>query len=150
MVGRTAPGRLLWVLFATLIATGCMSMDAHRAPDVDLQTLRTFHVVHREGDHRNLNEVIAEQLIEMGYEASSGSETDQLDGIDSIVTYSDSWWWDIIFFLAKLDIQLRDPATGQAVAWGNTVRDAATGYSAKKVTRELLEEILVSANERPL
>ena len=102
---------LIVCLFIILFFTGCAIVDlrSSQIPGSDLSSIDRLYVVHFEPDRRNLHHVIRDELIEMGFQAESGSGLKLPNDIDAIVTYEDRWYWDLTTYMLQLNIEIRNP-----------------------------------------
>lgn len=108
-----------------LLLTGCISTmgGAPLLPDQSTNQL-TYYVVRHDRDGRDLASDIAAALGERGLETSSGPSSATPDGIDRLVIYVDKWIWDVRMVLYELRIEVRDPATGAILGWGESVQSS--------------------------
>ena len=112
------------LLFTACIFSGCAITDLRSAtlPDADISQAKAFYVVWLDGDSRNLHEVIRDQLIDMGFQATAGPRANIPNNVDAVVTYTDRWFWDITNYLIQLNIEIRDPKTLYPLAVGESLR----------------------------
>lgn len=125
-----------------LVLSGCATMSSTRAPGVDLSNIRTIYVIKLLADGREINKVIADELSLLGYQATTGLETDIPQGVDATLTYQDRWMWDITMYMLRLNIQVRDPKTGALLAEGESYRPSLQRKEPNGMAREVLESIL--------
>jgi len=124
-----------------LLITGCATMEASKAPGVDLTRLKTFYVQKLPADQREIETIISDQLNAMGYRSTYGISDKPPAEVDAIVTYQDRWMWDITMYMLQLNIQLRDPKTGMILASGQSLRPSLQRKSPQEMAAEVLNEI---------
>ena len=74
---------------------------------------------------------------------SSGSEGKHPENVDLIVRYADGWNWDVVMYLAKLDIQMYDAKSGGMVSSASWKNSAMHGFhDLDKITGELIGGML--------
>src|SRR5215218_7107211 len=116
----TSTNRILPVLMLTCLSVGCASVKAHKSRDADLTTFRTFYIVQQDGS--DLHQPIEQELMRLGYSASSGAESSMPYGTSALVTFDFKWQWDMTMYLIEYEISFKDPATKQLVAYGKSYR----------------------------
>ena len=128
----------LAVLLATTVLGGCATTNSARAPDADLHKLKTFYVVRVPEDERGIEKLIAQRLVTLGYQCTSGDASTPATAVDAIVTYQDRWMWDITMYMIKLSIQIHDGATGAILASGEVMRPSLQRKSPQGMVEETL------------
>jgi hypothetical protein len=141
-------------IFSTLIVcliiafffSGCAIVDlrSSQIPGSDLSSINRLYVIHFEPDQRNLHYVIRDELIEMGFQAESGSGLKLPNDIDAIVTYEDRWFWDLANYMLQLNIEIRNPKTNYPLAVGESIRTSMARKNPDEMAREVLESIFKS------
>jgi hypothetical protein len=133
----------LTMLAVGLFASGCVStsLTANKTPDADLTKLKSFYVVHLAQDERNIDKVIAQQLVAMSYVATSGPQADAPKDVDALVTYQDRWMWDLSMYMIELNVQLRNPSTQMTLATGKSFRTSLARRSPEEMAKEVLTSI---------
>ena len=126
------------VLLAAAVLTGCATANSARAPDVDLHRLKSFYVVRVPEDGRGIEKLIANRLVTLGYQSTSGDAPTPPSHVDAIVTYQDRWMWDITMYMIKLSIQLHDGTTGAVLANGEVMRPSLERKSPEGMVEETL------------
>ena len=136
---------LLGLCFAFLISTGCAVNRATATvePSADLKALKRVHVVQLQDDGYNVNQLIADKLNQMGYQATTSK--DKPKDVDAIVTYWDKWMWDMTMYLLDLTIVVRDPVTDFPLASGNSMHTSLTRKSPQEMVDEVLGNIFKEA-----
>jgi hypothetical protein len=135
--------RLLFagLLLATALLGGCANLSASKAPDADLQKLKTFYVQRLPADNRGIEKLLASRLTTLGYQCTSGDAEAPAAPVDAIVTYQDRWMWDITMYMIRLDVQVRDGGTRSVLASGQSMRPSLQRKSPEGMVEEVLTEI---------
>ncbi len=130
-------------LVAVVNLYGCAinRASASVSPDVEISQLMKFYVVRFGPDDRFINKLITNQLINMGYEATTGPEDKAPNYVDAVVTYQDKWQWDISMYMLELDITFRNPKTSVLLAVGNSYHTSLTRKSPEEMVKEVLNNI---------
>ncbi len=130
-------------LVAVVNLYGCAinRASASVSPDVEISQLMKFFVVRFGPDDRFINKLITNQLINMGYEATTGPEDKAPNYVDAVVTYQDKWQWDISMYMLELDITFRNPKTNVLLAVGNSYHTSLTRKSPEEMVKEVLNNI---------
>lgn len=129
------------LLAAMAVAMGCATTTTTVAPTGNISSLRSFYVSKLPADHHGIDVLLAKQLKSMGYVASAGSSSSVPQGTDAILTYQDSWKWDITMYLIRLHVQVRDPANNAVLALGQAYRPSLQRSSPDELVKEVLESI---------
>jgi hypothetical protein len=140
----------LLLVICCLTVSGCaINRDtANFDPNKNLVQTDVFYVERFEPDNRYLNKIIADKLAVRGYMATAG-EAGQAPGDTTVlVSYVDKWQWDITNYLIELTITFRDPASGAAIASGNSYHTSLTRLSPEEMIDEVLTNI-VEADKTP-
>jgi len=136
-------GLTIVCLIAVAVLGGCAvnRETASVTPGIDVSGLHRFHVVKFGPDERGINNMIAGELVKMGYAATTGPEDAAPDNCDALVTYWDKWMWDITMYMIELDVTVRDPETSNPLAVGNSYHTSLTRRSPQEMVREVLSNI---------
>lgn len=132
-----------------LLATACVTLSAcainresaNFDPNKDIFQTDIVYVERFEPDKRNLNKIIADNISVRGYTATAGEKGQAPDNATVLVTYIDKWMWDITNYMIELTITFRDPASGAAIASGNSYHTSLTRLSPKEMIDEVLTNI---------
>ena len=114
--------RLVILLSALLILSGCAEITVHRAPTVDMTARGKMFVVHSASDSRHLERIIATQLTKRGCSATYGEQQDIPEDVDIIVEYVDRWMWDITMYMVNITIEFKDAKTETLIASAKSYR----------------------------
>ena len=77
----------------------------------------------------------------MGFESTSGSESQRPEKIDALVSYDDRWFWDMTNYMIELNLIIRDPKTHYPLAEGESIRTSLARVNPKDMSKEILESI---------
>lgn len=122
---------------SAMFASGCAINRATATvePGANLEAVKRVHVVHAAEDGRNINEILAERLTQMGFVASTGAE--KRKDVDANLTYVDRWMWDLTMYMLELTVILRDPVTDFPMAKANSFHTSLTRQSPKEMVQEV-------------
>ena len=141
------------LLAALLLTSACSStLEASVEPGAHLTRERTYHVLTRESDAYDVDDLIAAELRRWGRTASAGPIESLPANADVLVTYEDRWFWDITMYMLSLDVQFRDPLTERELARGKSMRTSLVRRSAAGMVEEVLTAVFAQAapGEGPL
>lgn len=132
--------KLILLAFVVLAFTGCAKVvvKSDSDPNVNLTALKTFYVEKFAPDKRNLHEVIAAKLNELGFTATAGVEPTPPAPVDALVTYQDKWMWDMTNYMLEINIEFRQPETNYVFANGKSYRTSL----ARRPPEVMIEEAL--------
>jgi hypothetical protein len=132
-------------LLLVALVTGCAvnRQSANVTEGEDITQFKNFYVVKFVDDERGVNRMIQDELIAMGYDASTGPEGAAPEAVDAVVTYIDKWFWDITMYMLELTITLRDPEDDYPLAIGNSYHTSLTRLSPEEMVQEVLTNIMV-------
>ena len=134
------------VAYALLVfVSGCavVRVDANHTPNAHIDQVRSIYVVHFEPDKRMINEIITNQLNELGYIATTGDAENRPKAVDVVLTYEDRWMWDITMYLLELKMWLENPNSGEFVAEGYSIRTSFSRKSPEYMVGEVLEKLFL-------
>jgi len=126
-----------------MLTSGCSvnKATAKLTPGTDLSKIKSIYVVKLPADQRYINKMIAAQLDRMGYEASTGPESEIPTNVDALATYRDKWYWDITNYMLELTITLRDTTDQYPLAEGYSMHTSLTRKSPEEMVEEVLTNI---------
>lgn len=132
--------------FLLIVAVGLMSgcvtqLKSDVIPGTDLAGIKQFYVVHLPADERGVDGLIVDRLKAMGYKAIRIEQRDVPNDAEAVVTYQDKWMWDITMYMIQLDIQIRKPVSGIALATGHSLRTSLARKSPSEMVAEVLDDI---------
>jgi hypothetical protein len=127
-----------------MAASGCINRaTATLAPGAGFSNVTSFYVVHQPRDKEGLHQMISDNLSMKGYRSNAGPELPPSSyKADAIITYVDKWMWDITLYLLELTVTVREPATNQPLAVGNSFHTSLTRQSPREMIDEVLGNIL--------
>jgi hypothetical protein len=133
---------LVAVTFLALL-NGCANQEliADVDPATNLSALNTFYVVRLPTDERGVEQLIAAELNTMGKTATSGVSPTPPASVDAVVTYEDSWMWDITMYMIELTVYLQDPETEYKFATGRSYRTSLVRKTPEEMVKEVLGKI---------
>jgi hypothetical protein len=140
---RKYAARLIICLVTAASVYGCAvnRESASLTPGAELTQVKKFYVAKFAPDERGINAIIMDDLIERGYQATTGPNGGAPDDVDAVVTYRDKWMWDITMYMLELDITLRNPKTKYPIAVGNSYHTSLTRKSPEEMVKEILTNI---------
>lgn len=135
---------LIVILLVGTLLSGCSKtvLKADADPNADIASLQTFYVQKFEPDERGLEKIIADTLVKLGYQATSGTASTPPTPVDAVVTYTDRWMWDITMYMLEMNIQFEQPETAYVLATGNSYRTSLVRKSPEYMIEEVLREML--------
>lgn len=149
-MARTHTIAVAAAIFATTgcwLTIGCGTSGAQHhvttLPGSRIHSMKSFYVVHHDGDPRNIERDIAQQLMDMGYQATSGpSEPADPGQYDAVVTYIDRYMWDMSMYCIQLTLYVRDTRTDYITATGSSWRPSLVRKTPAGHAKILLTELL--------
>ena len=112
----------LTILFFGLLATGCSTLEVHKAKNADLRQYKRAYVLHLLTDGHGVDEMVAAELRAHGLQASAGPLTMMPDDTELLVEYRDEWAWDFKNYLIGMDIQIKKLKTDEVIGTGHLYR----------------------------
>jgi hypothetical protein len=133
--------KLFPLLTLTLALTACSTFNIHRESGANLTGLKKIYVERRLADGRGLDQLIAQELQRLGYDASNGPLTMMPDHVDAVVSYVDQWNWDFSLYMIELDIEVSDPRTNKILATTRYFRPAMAGKSPAAMVQTVIDPL---------
>ena len=132
-----------WWLVFLFMFSGCsvVNQSSMTPPGVDLSGIEKIHVKWHEGDGRKINVVIKEQLLKMGFTATTDPVKPTANEVDAYLTYSDRWFWDITMYMLQLTIYIKDPNSDFILGAGKSYRTSLARGTPEFMAQEVLESI---------
>lgn len=129
--------------------SGCATRaKADVMPGADLGRIKSVYVVTNPKDENKLDQIIQANLAARGLKVESGTEARPPQPVDAMVTYVDTWMWDITHYLLELTITVRDPQ-GYPLASGNSYRTSLARKSSSAMVDEVLTNIFAAQESKP-
>lgn len=97
---------------------GCSSVDTAFDIPTELRTFRRIYVQSSQNDSNHLDELIANELKRLGYEASAGVRTMMPNDSQLVILYDSQWNWDFHTYLIQLDVTVRDVSAEKQLGHG--------------------------------
>ncbi len=128
------------------LTTGCAVNRATGSvePGTNLAALKTMYVKKPQGDDGGTGDLIVDKLRSKGVTVTSGTDANPKN-VDSVVTYTDKWMWDITMYMLELTVVLRDPNSNFPQAKGNSYHTSLTRLSPKEMVNEVVDNIYKGA-----
>ena len=146
------PVKPLYFLAAILIlASGCSTTsDIVATPLAAGKQYHTAYLVAHGDKSSDVDSAIQRELFRRGFVMSSGAEGKPPENVDLLVRYADSWSWDVVMYLAKLDIQMYEAKGGGMIASASWKNSALHGfYDLDKIAGELVGGMLQKLGVAP-
>lgn len=127
-----------------ILITGCaINRSTAIPPTKDLSNVKNFYIVEEPSDKgtNNVYEILKINLEKRGYKVSTGNKTIPDYKPSVIVTYVDSWMWDMSMYMIELTITFIDPATNLPITRGNSFHTSLTRLSPEEMVNEVLTNI---------
>jgi len=129
---------ILMVLLLGL--AGCFSANtAVTDQSVDLRSYRHIYVQTSQNDSNHLDQMIANELVRLGYPASAGVRTMMPDSAQLVITYESQWNWDFRTYLIELAVAVRAVRTEKQLGNGRVFHSGVTSKSPEKLVAEVLK-----------
>jgi hypothetical protein len=133
------------LIVLTLLLAACSSLSVQEQAGANLTRFKKIYVEHRFADGRGVDQLIAQELSRLGYDASSGPLTMAPPDTEAVLTYFDEWNWDFTLYMIDLDVQVRDARTGQVLATAHYDHPAMSGKSPAGMVHAAIDPLF----ERP-
>jgi hypothetical protein len=135
---------LLLVGTALALNSGCATRaKADVMPGADLGRIKSVYVVTNPKDENRLDEIIQASLAARGLKVERGTDARPPQPADAMVTYVDTWMWDMTSYLLELTITVRD-VHGYPLASGNSYRTSLARKSSSAMVDEVLGNIFAA------
>jgi len=142
----TGASKVVFFLVMVLLATGCVNRaTATWDPSAGPADIKSFYVIKLGPDERGINKLIADKLVTMGYQATTGLGVNIAPDVDVVVEYKDKWMWDITMYMIELTITFLEPKTDIPLASGNSFHASLTRKSPQEMVDEVLTNIFKEA-----
>lgn len=70
-------------------------------------------------------------------------ETRKSPGVDAVISYVDTWRWDVVMYLQQISINLYDANTGDLIMTGEWHNSALHGFQdAKLIVRQVVTDMM--------
>jgi hypothetical protein len=130
---------LLPLFVALALCSGCAtSISARKAPSVDLRTYKHIFVEQPLNENHHVDELIAEELRALGFDATSGPLTMMPENVDAVVSYHARWTGDFIIYLIDLNVMVYTRHTHKTLAEGRYYQPTVRTKSGEQVVHILI------------
>ncbi len=142
--------RLILLALSFAFASSCATNygTSNVLPGIDLSEYKSIYVAKSPDDKRGVNVLIADQLVSMGYDASTGERGNKPDTTQAIIKYQDIWIWDFTMFMIELNIQLFEAKSDLLLASASSFHSSLTRKSAKDMVDESLTSLFALGETR--
>lgn len=137
--------RAIALLMFIALASGCAtSRDVNLGAVSSLKEIKTAALTPQSGNSEAMDAHVKQQLAQYNItvlpDLPAGSFVSE--SVDAIVTYSDSWRWDLKMYLFSITIELYDAKTGVLMVRGQWRNSAFHGFQdPKDVIKELMDDM---------
>ncbi len=128
------------IVLVSLLA-GCSHVTTRTADRVDLKQSQHIWVEHLLTDGHSVDQIIARQLRQRGYDALAGPLTLMPEQTDLIVGYLDRWNFDFTYYMIEIDIQVRAAKGDKLLATGRNFRPSVAGKSPAEMIETVLDKL---------
>lgn len=82
------------------------------------------------GNSADMDNYIQRDLLSRGVDvkAMAAPGTRKMTNVDAVVSYSDTWRWDLVMYLKSLDISIFDASSGSLLISGHWENSALHGF----------------------
>ena len=131
--------KLTWLLTVLLFGlVGCSSVDTAFDIPVDLRTFKHIYVQSSRNDSSHIDEMLANELKRLGYDASVGVRTMMPDDTQLVVLYESQWNWDFHTYLIQLDVTVRDVRAEKQLGHGRIFHAGFTTKTPEQMVAGVL------------
>ncbi len=128
-------------LIMVMLLSGCAINRASvdKSPTFDPAKFKTLHVLKHARDGREINQLIANKLKQIGYSVTTGPSVPS--NIDAAVTYEDRWQWDITVYMIGLTVVVREKENDFPLATAHSMHTSLTRMSPEEMVNEVITNI---------
>lgn len=131
------------VLVASLLLLGCATSSSVTTGATDTaKEIHTVAFVPQGGNSVDVDNDIQRALLSRGMDirATVPSGTRTMSGVDAVVSYQDTWRWDVVMYMKSIDIDIFDANTGSLLVTGHWENSPLHGYQdPAKVINEIMD-----------
>jgi hypothetical protein len=125
-----------------LLLAGCSSAGQQAAgPRVDLGKYRHIYVRSASNDSAQLDAMMAAELRQLGYDASSGVRTMQPIDAELTLTYDSRWEWDFRQYLIELRVTVSHARSEQIITGAREFHPGITSKSPQAMVHDVLAQL---------
>jgi len=135
--------KILGMLLLGLLAMACAGTSANPLTGTALDPGVVYFVENHGGDHRNLEQIIANVIEVRGIKVTAGGPGQQPANATFVVTYVDRWAWDMRTYLRDIRIEVRNAKTGAIVADARSYQGSlsAMGDSYQEIVQRTAQQL---------
>ena len=135
---------LLLPLIATLGGCASPAVESAVMRGVQLGNYRNAYVACHADDDAHLCALIAKQLSKYGITAVTGPALPVPADAGALVTYEDTWTWDVTTYLFTLRIDIRNPATNLLLATSRASRTRFGAGAPEAMVRDAVAQLFAA------
>jgi len=112
--------------------------------------VKSFYIIEVQADKDTwkVYKLIETNLTKRGYTVTTGRDMQPPNKSGVILTYVDSWMWDMSMYLLELTITFIDPSSNLPMVRGNSYHTSLTRLTPEEMVDEVLTNIF-SAKSNP-
>lgn len=126
------------ILVCLLGLVGCSSVNTIKEPRANLRSYQHIYVLSTQNDSSHLDQLIANELQRLGYDATAGVRTMMPDNAQLTIAYEAQWNWDFRTYLIQLEMTVREVRTEKYMARGQIFHPGVTKKTPEKMVKEVL------------
>lgn len=135
----------LVVVMAFVLCAGCTSVTVRKPPGFDLTQFHHIFVQQPFNENHHLDEIMADQLRALGFDAQSGPLTMMPDNADALLTYTARWTGDFRTYLLDLTISLQTAHTNKPLGEARYYQPSITTKPPETVVRDLFAKLFAKS-----
>ncbi len=128
-----------------LLLTGCTNVTVRTSPGVELAKYHRIFVEQPLNENHHVDEILAYELRQLGYDATSGPLTMMPENTELVVGYTSRWTWDFTTYLIELDVSVRTAHINKVLAAGRYYQPSARPRTAETVAHDLVGRLFPPA-----
>jgi hypothetical protein len=132
---------LLLLIALSLCASCTTTVAVRKAPTIDLRRFHRLFVEQPFNENHHLDEIMAEELRKLGYEASSGPLTMMPENTEAVVSYHAQWAGDFFIYLIDLNVSVYTAHTNKPLGEGRYYQPTVRTKTPEKVVHELFPRL---------
>lgn len=133
-------------LVAVITLAGCStSQSVTVAKHGAIPAIETVAVAQHGGTSRDMDTNLQQAALAQGLKLTApvSENTTKSETADALLSYSDSWRWDIVMYLRKVTLNLTDGKTGDLLVTGTWENSTMHGFqSASQIVSDLFAEMM--------
>jgi hypothetical protein len=103
--------RLLTISLLASLLFGCSTIHKTSNQPVALDSAESVYIIENPYQREDIGSLIQKEINDLGMVSELGPSIEKQRDFDYIITYFDSWTWDLIPYLRAIEIQLIDPSS---------------------------------------